>query len=59
MCVLTETWLKNNAHDNQMIEDFQDMNDYSFIRRDRSENRRGGGVAICFKPQYLHSDVAY
>ena len=32
----------------EIIEDFESSSNYCFIRRDRADSRRGGGVAICF-----------
>ena len=45
---MTETWLRSDAHVNQLIEDFENRDGYAFIRRDRGEGKRGGGVAVCF-----------
>lgn len=48
VCVLTETWLRKDPNIEQALEDFQDINNYEFIRKDRQDCRHGGGVAICF-----------
>ena len=47
MCIVTETWLKEEHYVDQGIEDFENQNGLKFIRRDRRD-RRGGGVAICY-----------
>ena len=50
VCMITETWLKNDQKVEQELQDFSDKHGYSFIRRDRACGRRGGGVAICYAP---------
>ena len=49
VCIITETWLGKNAKIEQELEDFENQNQLLFIRRDRQDGRRGGGVAICYK----------
>ena len=49
ICLITETWLKSTDQINVVLEDFTNINDYAFLRKDRAGSRRGGGVAICFK----------
>ena len=50
VCLITETWFKNEEKEkiNDLLEDFKNNYGYSFLRRDRTINKRGGGVAICF-----------
>ena len=48
MCAITETWLKQTRIVQQVLDDFEHQNNYAFIRRDRQQDRRGGGVAICY-----------
>ena len=48
VCVITETWLKPNRVVEKTLDDFEHQYNYAFIRRDREESRRGGGVAICY-----------
>ena len=47
ICIITETWLKNDHLDNQTLIDFQARSRYQLIRRDRTRGR-GGGVGIVF-----------
>ena len=53
MCMLTETWLKNDPNIERNIEDFENQHGYNFIRRDRVDGRRGGGVAICYNNEQI------
>ena len=47
ICVLTETWIREDGRIKEQLEDFECLSGYSMIRRDRVE-RRGGGIAVCF-----------
>ena len=50
MCLITETWFKeNDGQINLILEDFRHQYGYHFLRKDRPGQKRGGGVAICFK----------
>ena len=51
VCLLTETWLKNTKKINETLTDFSNQHGYTFFRKDRVGDRRGGGVAICFKSE--------
>ena len=53
MCMLTETWLRSDPHTERSIEDFQNEHGYEFIRRDRRDGKRGGGVAICYNKELI------
>ena len=53
ICMLTETWLRNDPHIERSIEDFENKYGYSFIRRDRPPCKRGGGVAICYNKDLI------
>ena len=46
---VTETWLNTNILDSEMS-----MEGYSLLRKDRSDNRRGGGVAL-----YIRNDINF
>ena len=49
VAVITETWLRNELENvNENIQDFIDSTNFSIIRRDRGNQRRGGGVAVLF-----------
>ena len=49
VCLLTETWLKNTDKINQDLEDFKHKCGYAFLRKDRPGEKRGGGVAVCYR----------
>ena len=53
VCVITETWLRSNPFIEQVLDDFEQQYDYEFIRRDREDGRRGGGVAICYNKKTI------
>ena len=53
ICMLTETWLKNDPNIERNVEDFENQHGYAFIRRDRMAGRRGGGVAICYNKEQI------
>ena len=47
--VITETWFKPSDESiNCLLEDFKHKTGYNLLRKDRRENRRGGGLAIYF-----------
>ena len=48
VCMLTETWFKENSQINNLLDDFTNKSGYTFLRRDRTGLKRGGGVAICY-----------
>ena len=52
VCVVTETWMREDPEINQHLEDFTNLTGYSILRKDR-ENRRGGGVAILFNNETI------
>ena len=58
VCLVTETWLRNTDQINQSLEDFTQQTGYSFLRKDRSGERRGGGVAVCFKSDTVNFSKA-
>ena len=50
VCLITETWFKRtDSTIDQILEDFKYSSGYEFLRKDRQSDRRGGGVAVCFK----------
>lgn len=57
MARIMETWLKNDDKINEILQDFTSISDYSFIRRDRSDGRRGGGVAICYNHKRIQMNM--
>ena len=46
---ITETWLNVNILDSEM-----NIEGYTLLRKDRGENRRGGGVAL-----YIRNDISF
>ena len=50
--ILTETWTRSNDQINQILQDNEDITNFSMIRKDR-EVGRGGGVAISFDKRKL------
>ena len=58
VCLLTETWFKNIDKINYELEDFKHQSNYEFIRLDRKDDRRGGGVAICFNSNLIQMSKA-
>ena len=53
VAVVTETWFNDSAYHEKILEDFQSINSCEFIRKDRRNGRRGGGVAIWFSGQVI------
>ena len=53
MCMITETWFTESDKIKEILEDFKHTTGYSFLRLDRRTDKRGGGVAICYK----HGDL--
>ena len=58
LCLLTETWFKENRQINASLEDFINKTCYGLLRKDRGGPRRGGGVAICFNKDKLQMTKA-
>ena len=58
VCLITETWLRNEQGINDVIEDFKNKSGYDFLRKDRISDRRGGGTAICFNSDRIHLSKA-
>ena len=53
LCLLTETWLKDEEGINDMIEDFTNTSPYGLLRKDRVAGKRGGGIAICYNREKI------
>ena len=58
VCLLTETWLKNEDRINMRLQDFEDEHGLAFLRKDRSGGRRGGGVAMCYRKSTIQLSPA-
>ena len=58
VCLLTESWLKNNVLINTMMDDFTNQTGLCFIRKDRAGQRRGGGIAICYRKDRIQFSKA-
>ena len=58
LCLITETWFKETDLINNSLEDFKNRSAYCFLRRDRQGERRGGGVAVCFRPDRIQFSKA-
>ena len=59
VCILTETWFKTSDNSiKQTLQDFKDINDYEFLRKDRESGKRGGGIAICFRSSRIQMSKA-
>lgn len=52
ICLVTETWFRETEKINDEIADFTNKTGYCFLRRDRKD-RRGGGIAICYKKEKI------
>ena len=49
VCAVTETWFRTSDNQiKQTLEYFKHKYGYEFLRKDRSTDRRGGGIAVCF-----------
>ena len=46
--MITETWFKNDRYTNQELEDITSAEKIEFICKNRTSNKRGGGVAVAF-----------
>ena len=53
LSILTETWTYENSRINDVLTDFEDRTGYCFIRKDRLEGQRGGGVAVVFNKNVI------
>ena len=58
ICLVTETWLRDEGPINSAIEDFTNQTCYDFLRKDRTLDRRGGGTAICFNRERVQMTKA-
>ena len=52
ICVITETWIREDDKIKENIEDYQNITGFFMIRKDRLD-RRGGGVAICYNAETI------
>ena len=52
ICIVTETWLKDEECDNQPLIDFQAKTGYKLIRRDRRAGR-GSSIGIFYNAELL------
>ena len=53
VCLVTETWFKEDQSINDLLADFKDGSCYTFLRRDRTVNKKGGGVALCYNHERI------
>ena len=58
VCLVTETWLKNENEINCMLEDFTSRTPYGFLRKDRGAGKRGGGIAIFYNKEKIQLSKA-
>ena len=58
ICLVTETWFKENDLINNVLEDFKNQTKYHFLRKDRPLGSRGGGVAICYRTDKIQMSKA-